>query len=63
MAKGQGRGNFIPGFDCAAGLAVNHTHGEWAELTKDKVVVQRNGYAQVFDVNDTLLYEIYDERQ
>ena len=63
MANGQGRGNFIPGFDCATGRAVNHTHGEWAELIKDKTVVQRNGYAQVFGSDDTLLYEIYDERQ
>jgi hypothetical protein len=62
MTTRERRGDFIPGFSCATGQAVNHTHGEWEELTKNLTSVRRNGYTQVFD-GDVLVYEIYDEHQ
>jgi hypothetical protein len=60
MLGRQSPGDFIPGFDCSTGEALNRSHSEWALLIQGCRVEQHLDFQLVFHPdNGILLYEIY----
>ena len=63
MADKERRGDFIPGFSCITGEAVNHTRGEWDKLLEGTTVHRRDCYLIAMGADGLPLYEVYDEHQ